>query len=30
MFPGGHFFLNANRAEFLAALSKDLQVIASL
>jgi surfactin synthase thioesterase subunit len=30
MFPGGHFFLNVNRAEFLVALSKDLKGIANL
>jgi surfactin synthase thioesterase subunit len=30
MFPGGHFFLNTNRAEFLAAVSKDLKLIANL
>jgi len=30
MFPGGHFFLNTNRAEFLAELSKDLKLVANL
>jgi len=30
MFPGGHFFLNTNQAEFLAALSRDLKPIANL
>jgi medium-chain acyl-[acyl-carrier-protein] hydrolase len=30
MFPGGHFFLNTNRAGFLAELSKDLRLVANL